>query len=92
MVGVYLVNVLDVARSLGIDPTRVTPESVAQWLVAEYMKKRRGRFNYNPAINKTFELFRGRCPHQTSPLSIVRTTAEPRYQTANQGRSIPDGP
>lgn len=41
MAGVYLVNVLDVARSLGINPTRVTPEMVAQWLITEYMKKRR---------------------------------------------------
>jgi hypothetical protein len=59
MSGVYLVNVLDVARSLGIDPTRTTPEMVANWLITEYLKARRGGFNYNPAIGMTFELFRG---------------------------------
>lgn len=59
MAGLYLVNVLDVARSLGANPTKATPALVADWLLAEYLKKRGGGFNYNPAINLTFDLFRG---------------------------------
>jgi len=54
-----LINVLDVARSLGIDPTHATPESVAAWLTERYLKRRGGGFNYDPAISVTFDLFRG---------------------------------
>jgi hypothetical protein len=54
-----LVNVLDVARSLGLDPQRATPEHVADWLRSEYLKKRGGGFNYDPVISSTYRLFRG---------------------------------
>ena len=82
MAGVYLVNVLDVARSLGIDPTRVTPEMVAQWLITEYMKKRRGGFNYNPAINMTFELFRGNVTAEQAELYCL-TNGNPKGRRQN---------
>jgi hypothetical protein len=59
MSSIFLVNVLDVARSLGIDPRRATPEMVAAWLIEQYLRKRGGGFNYDPAIGATFDLFRG---------------------------------
>ncbi len=59
MAGISLVNVQDVARALGPEPLKVTPERVADWLLSDYVKKRNGGFNYNPSINTTYELFRG---------------------------------
>lgn len=58
MSGLSLVNVLDVARALGPEPLTATPHQVADWLV-KYDRKRGGSFNYNTAINTTFDLFRG---------------------------------
>lgn len=55
----YLVNVLDWARSLGREPEGATPESVADWMEAEYLRDRGGGFNYDPAIKCSFDLFRG---------------------------------
>jgi hypothetical protein len=82
MSGVYLINVLDVARSLGIDPTRATPEMVAHWLVTEYLKKRGGGFNYNPAINMTFELFRGHISAELAELHCL-TNGNPKGRRQN---------
>lgn len=59
MPGPLLINVFDVARALGVSPLSVTPEDVANWLLTEYLKKRGGGFNYDPAINATYDLFRG---------------------------------
>jgi hypothetical protein len=59
MPGLLLMNVFDVARALGITPLLVTPEEVADWLLSEYLRKRGGGFNYDPAINATYDLFRG---------------------------------
>ncbi len=59
MSGLLLMSVFDVARALGAQPLRVTREEVADWLRPEYLKKRGGGFNYDPAINATFDLFRG---------------------------------
>lgn len=82
MSGIHLVNVLDVARSLGIDPSRATPDMVAQWLIAEYLKKRRGGFNYNPAINMTFELFRGNVTAAQAELFCL-TSGNPKGRRQN---------
>jgi hypothetical protein len=82
MSGVNLVNVLDVARSLGINPTKATPEMVAHWLITEYLKKRRGGFNYNPAINMTFELFRGNINADQAELFCL-TNGNPKGRRQN---------
>jgi hypothetical protein len=59
MPGIRLINVFDVSRSLGKTPFEATPETVAKWLLTEYLPKRGGQFNYDPATRWTFELFRG---------------------------------
>ena len=59
MAGLRLLNIFDIARSLGRKPMETTPESVAQWLSAEYLRKKGGRFNYDPSMRATYELFRG---------------------------------
>jgi hypothetical protein len=59
MSSVALVNVLDAARALGQEPTRATPDTVADWFRREYLPKRGGSFNYDPSMNSTYDLFRG---------------------------------
>jgi hypothetical protein len=59
MAGIFLVNVLDVARALGSKPLLATSEQVANWLLGEYIRKRGGMFNYNTSIEATFDPFRG---------------------------------
>lgn len=84
-----LLNVFDVARSLGIDPLRATPSSVADWLIAEYLQKRAGGFNYNPAINSTFDLFNGTCTAAQAELKCSTTgPAAGRQQNANAINAI----
>ncbi len=58
MPGLFLVNVLDTSRALGPRPLQATPESVAEWLRENYLPLRAGGFNYDPAINATYDLFR----------------------------------
>jgi len=65
---VLLLNVFDVARSLGAKPLEATATSVANWLLTEYVPKRGGSFNYNPAINATFDLFRARLLRSKRPV------------------------
>lgn len=59
MSGVSFVNVLDASRALGPLPLTATPESVARWLEGQYLSAQSGRFNYDPATNATYDLFRG---------------------------------
>ena len=82
MAGVHLVNVLDVARSLGNSASRTTPEMVAHWLITEYLKKRGGGFNYNPAINMTFELFRGHISAEQAEMHCL-TNGNPKGRRQN---------
>ncbi len=58
------VNVQDVARALGTEPTYATPEQVAAWVLSEYVGKPGGRFNYNTAIAAAYDLFRGAISEQ----------------------------
>lgn len=82
MSSVFLVNVLDVARSLGIDPRRATPEMVAAWLLEQYLRKRGGGFNYDPAIAATFDLFRGAHSLESSVLHCL-THGNPKGRRQN---------
>jgi len=58
MASVLLMNFLDVARSLGLDPLNATPEKVATFITREF-KRSGGAFNYNTSIISLFDLFRG---------------------------------
>jgi hypothetical protein len=71
MSGVTLLNVLDVARSLGSQPLRATPNQVADWLLSEYLKRRGGGFNYDPAIGAVYDLFRGACSEDQAILHCM---------------------
>jgi hypothetical protein len=55
---------------------------VAHWLLAEYLKKHRGGFNYNPAINMTFELFRGNLGPEQAELYCL-TNGNPKGRRQN---------
>jgi hypothetical protein len=89
MSSILLVNVIDVARSLGINPVRATPESVAKWLLESYLKKRGGGFNYDPAIGVTFDLFRGAHTLESATLHCL-TVGNPkgRRQNADAVRAV----
>lgn len=84
-----LLNIFDVARSLGVDPMRATPKTVSDWLIADYLLKRAGGFNYNPAINATFDLFNGTCTAEQAELKCLTTgSAAGRAQNANAVNAI----
>jgi hypothetical protein len=59
MAGLFLVNCLDVARSLGDSIRAATPEQVCEFLTSEYLKERQGGFNHDPAISATYDMFSG---------------------------------
>ncbi len=59
MASIRSLDILDVARSFGQMPFSATPRSIADWLKQEYASKRGGGFNYDPAINTTYDAFRG---------------------------------
>lgn len=58
MGSVLLMNFIDVARSLGRDPLAASPNQVADFIRREYSRAG-GLFNYNPAIEKLYDVFRG---------------------------------
>lgn len=82
MSSLSLLNVLDVARSFGERPLAASPEQIADWLIAEYAKKRGGGFNYNPAINTLFDLFRG-AANQDQAILRCMTTGNPKGRRPN---------
>jgi hypothetical protein len=57
--GLYLVNVLDVARVFGPDPSNVSVDQVHRRLDELYLRNRGGGFNHDPSILATHDLFRG---------------------------------
>jgi hypothetical protein len=77
MSNLLLVSVLDVGRALGFDPRSATPEGVAEWLRAEYARQPRGGFNYNPAINTLYDLFRGASSYDAAVLHCM-TSGNPK--------------
>lgn len=54
-----LVNLFDIARSLGDDPKRATPHEVRDWLWSNYLSQTGGGFNYDTAIHALELGFRG---------------------------------
>ena len=89
MSSALLLNVIDVARSLGVQPTRATPASVADWLLTEYIRRRAGGFNYNRAIDCTFDLMNGTCTAAQAELKCLSTgPAAGRQQNAEAVKTI----
>jgi hypothetical protein len=82
MSSLLLLNVLDCARSFGSDPRAARPEDVADWLLTEYMRKRGGGFNYNPAIQTLPDLFRGASDCDAAVLHCI-STGNPKGRTQN---------
>jgi hypothetical protein len=89
MSSILLISVLDAARSLGVEPSRATPESVAHWLISEYTRRSGGGFNYDPAVGVTFDLFRGAHTLDSAVLHCL-TNGNPkgRRQNADAVRTI----
>jgi hypothetical protein len=82
MPGLLLVNVLDASRALGPRPLQSTPESVADWLTRNYLPLRAGGFNYDPATNTTYDLFRG-AHTQESAVAYCLTNGNPKGREQN---------
>jgi hypothetical protein len=82
MSSLLLLNVLDIARSLGSEPRRATPQDVADWLLQEYARKRGGGFNYNPAINALYDLFRGASSQDQAEASC-KSSGNPKGRAQN---------
>ncbi|MDB5562000.1 MAG: hypothetical protein JWN11_1418 [Hyphomicrobiales bacterium] len=91
MSNILLTNFLDASRSLGPVPNSATPESVRDWFVAEYLAKRAGGFNYDPASFATYQLFRGAATKEQA-ISFCETTGNPkgRPQNADAIRTVAD--
>ena len=82
MTGLFLLDVIDVARALGFEPRQATAEQVADWLLSKYSKKPRGGFNYHPAMNCLFDLFSGRS-NEKSAVQYCLTTGNPKGRRQN---------
>jgi hypothetical protein len=82
MPGISLLNIFDVSRSLGPYPFRATPESVANWILTEYLPTRGAGFNYDPAMRATFDLFRGATSHSEA-ISYCEREGNPKGRQQN---------
>jgi hypothetical protein len=82
MSSLLLLNVLDLARSFGNDPEKATVENVAEWLLSEYARNRGGGFNYNPAIQTLYDLFRGAGDYNSAVLHCV-SSGNPKGRRQN---------
>jgi hypothetical protein len=82
MSNLSLLNVLDLARALGHDPSTASPQSVADWLVNEYARRNGGGFNYNPAIEVLPDLFRGAMDYE-SAVRHCETKGNPKGRRQN---------
>lgn len=82
MTGISLINVFDAARALGPEPEKATPKKVADWLVAEYLSKRGGTFNYDPATFASCDLFRGTTSLDAA-IHYCKTMGNPKRRDQN---------
>lgn len=82
MSGLLLLNVLDVARALGLNPLKATPEQVRDWLIENYSRKRGGGFNYDPAAKCLFGLFNGSLSEESAKIHCL-TTGNPKGRSQN---------
>ncbi len=83
MAGLFLVNCLDVARSLGSDFSKATPSSVCQFFLDDYLKPRGGGgFNHDPAIGATARVFEGSMS-ASEAIHYCRTNGNPSGREQN---------
>jgi hypothetical protein len=89
MAGLFLVNCLDVARSLGNSIEAATPEAVSDFLEDEYLRKRGGGFNHDPAIAACHDMFAGLKSAEEAE-EYCRTNGNPagREQNADIVRTV----
>lgn len=82
MAGLLLVNIMDVARSLGPDPMHASATDVSQFLINEYLRQRGGGFNHDTAIMATEAIFSGRSS-VSDAIEFCRTTGNPKGREQN---------
>ncbi|WP_230292999.1 hypothetical protein [Croceicoccus sp. Ery5] len=82
MATVRSLDIFDVARSLGQRPFAATPESVADWIMANYQGSKGGGFNYDTSIEAVYDAFRG--GHTTeSAINHCLVNGNPKGRTQN---------
>lgn len=82
MSSLLFLNVLDVARSLGLSPLKTSPAQVRDWLIENYSRKPRGGFNYDPAANCLHGLFSGVLTEAQAKLHCL-TSGNPKGRSQN---------
>lgn len=89
MSSIRAMDVLDVARALGDEPMRATPEGVRDWLRAEYVGRSGGGFNYDPAIGVVYDGFRGGHTQESAILHcLTHGNPKGRRQNADAARVL----
>lgn len=89
MSSIRALDVLDVARSLGEEPMRASPESVRDWLLEEYSGKKGGGFNYDPVIGVIYDGFRGGHTQESAVLHcLTHGNPKGRRQNADAARVL----
>jgi hypothetical protein len=89
MPGLFLVNVLDVARVFGSDPSNVTVDQVHHRLSELYLRSRGGGFNHDPSIRATHDLFRGATtPEEAERFCLTNGNPKGRRQNAEIVRAV----
>jgi hypothetical protein len=88
MSSVRALDIIDIARSLGDEPLRATPENVCAWLIEEYARKSGGGFNYDPAILTMYDAFRG---YHTLDSAVLycQTHGNPKGRRSNSSGNAP---
>jgi hypothetical protein len=89
MSSIRALDVLDLARSLGDEPLRATPEGVRDWIIDEYSGRSGGGFNYDPAISVIHDAYRGGHTEDSAVLYCL-TNGNPngRQQNADAVRTL----
>lgn len=82
MPGLYLVNVLDVARVLGPNPSNISTEQAYRLLGELYLRNRGGGFNHDPAIRATHDVFSGTLTPEDAE-RYCRSNGNPKGRTQN---------
>ena len=83
MPGIFLVDNVDFARSLGDEPEKATEDSVSAWLQAEWIGKGGGVFNYVPSMMGLVDGFAGRISKKQA-VSHCRAYWHPRGRIENE--------
>ncbi|WP_322517069.1 hypothetical protein SR870_05770 [Rhodopseudomonas palustris] len=82
MAGLFLVNVLDVGRFLGPEPSKIDVQDVFERIEELYLRPRGGGFNHDPSIRAAYDIFRGASSLQEA-VCFCEGTGNPKGRIQN---------